>query len=326
MSGRSANALRWCVPFFVTGVLLALLLRDGDAIPVEAAPPDAASASAAAGFPRRVAWPDGTVVELRSAPTAVVAAAGGSIDLLVALHTPERTAALPEPALAWSVLHEERGAWGHVPVFTRYLAEPILALRPDLVLVHDWQDMQTTSRLREAGVPVVVLTDPRTWDEARAQIRQVARLLGAEDRAEAVLRRYEDVLSRIEHPEPAPTALCVTHGGAGGWVAGAGTTNHEMLRLAGVRNLAAEVGRTGHGSLTFEELLHLDPEWLVVPASRESGLSTREVLLSEPALATLRAVRDHRIVEIDGWLYTTTSHHLVDGAAQLAERLLARAR
>ena len=41
------------------------------------------------------------------------------------------------------------------------------------------------------------------------------------------------------------------------------------------------------------------------------------MLRSEPALATLAAVADDRIVVLEPWLYTTLSHHLVDAAEEV---------
>ncbi|MCB9897181.1 MAG: ABC transporter substrate-binding protein [Planctomycetes bacterium] len=318
IGARRATLVRGLPVAFVLVVLGALALTfDGGAEPARARP-----TVSRAGFPRDVALPDGTTLHLDAPPVAVLPAASGSVDLVAALLPPARVVALPGPALLWSVLQDDEHAWPDVPRFPRYLAEPILALRPDLVLAHDWQDAQTTARLREAGLPLVLLTDPRTWDEARAQLRLAGRLFGVEAAAERVIDETETRLATIVPPEPAPRALFFTHGGAGGWVAGAGTTNDEQARLAGVRNLAAEAGRSGHTSITLEDLITLDPGVFVVPGpSREGGLSTRAFLLAEPALATLAAVRGERIVEIDGWLYTTTSHHIVDGALQLAERL-----
>ena len=162
--------------------------------------------------------------------------------------------------------------------------------------------------------------------EARDQILTVGRLLGAELSAEALLARYDArvvTLAEAGRELSAIHALCYSNGGYGGMVAGAGTTNDELLRLAGLTNLAAEQGRSGHAEMGFEELLLLDPDVFVVSGGGDGALGgTARLLTTEPALAGLTAVREGRILVLESWLYTTLSQHLVDAAERLQELTL----
>ena len=99
-----------------------------------------------------------------------------------------------------------------------------------------------------------------------------------------------------------------------------------MLQLVGLRNAAAEAGREGHATISFEELLRLDPDLILVsrPLQMEEGSAgdrggaSERLLLSESSLAGLRAVRERRIVSLPAWLYATASHEIVSGAEALA--------
>lgn len=259
-------------------------------------------------------------------PRAVIPASAGVVDLVCALLVPERVAALPAQALRYSGL--SRTATAHLarPTFTVYESERLLALAPDLVLAHPWQSADTTARLREAGVAVLVLPEANTWPAIREQTLGLGRLLDTEAEALALVERYDRLVAGLRASwdgRRRPTAICYTNGGAGGYAAGADTTNDEALRLAGVRNLAAETGRRGHQPLSFEELLALDPELIIVggEADAQQPGGSAEVVLTTASLAGLQAVRRGAVVVLDSWLYTTTSHHLVDAAVELGRRV-----
>jgi ABC-type Fe3+-hydroxamate transport system substrate-binding protein len=108
-----------------------------------------------------------------------------------------------------------------------------------------------------------------------------------------------------------------------------------MFELAGLHNAVAERGTVGHVGFTFEELLALDPDVIVVSRplkmpegpSGDRGGAAEKILYGEASLAGLRAVRERRVVSLPAWLFATGSHELVHGAEVLAdevEALLAR--
>ncbi len=337
MSGRTGGGLGgWLLPGVVVAALLAVLLSldgeagrdaggaaasDGAADGVRTSPggrsPDGAAVTDR--FPRDVALPGGDVLHLDAPPRAVLPAASGGVDLLCALLPPERLAGLPTQAERYSGVRDPDSPYLARPRFAVYEAERVLALRPDLVLAHAWQSPDTTARLRETGVPVVLLPDPSDWAGVEELLGLVGRLTGTDEAAAALVgscRARLDAIAEVAARRPEWTALAYSHGGMGGTVAGAGTTNDEILRLAGLRNVAP---RPGHGPLTFEELLVLDPDVIVVggPADAQDAGGTERVLRGEPALAGLRAVAEDRLVVLDSWLYTTLSHHLLDAVEEV---------
>lgn len=316
-TGRGAGLL---LPVAVVLALVgALLWTEGDRRGAESQPDVFGSGERLAGYPRDVTLPDGSVLRQEAPPRAILPAAAGSVDLVCALVPPGRIAALPDQALRYSGVRDPDSPYLARPRFDVYEAERVLDVFPDLVLTHSWQSPDTTARLREAGVDVVLLPDPPDWSGVLQLIDQLGELLDARDAAADLRRRCDDRLEQIRgtaRGRPAWTALAYSHGGAGGLVAGAGTTNDEILRLAGMTNVAP---RPGHTAISFEELLVLDPEVLLVGGAADSQQSggTLAVLRSEPALAGLAAVAEDRIVVLEPWLYTTLSHHLLDAADEV---------
>ena len=257
-------------------------------------------------------------------PRAVIPGAAGSVDLVCELLPPERLAALPSQAERYSGLRDPASPYLARPRFALFEAERLLAFEPDLVLAHSWQSVETVARLREAGVEVLEIEDPADWDGLVALVERLGEALGSQEAAERLLARCEvrrQALAARRADRPELTALAYSNGGTGGWMAGAGTTNHEILRLAGLRNLAAD--RDGHVQVSFEELLVMDPDVLVVgsPADAQEPGGTLELLRNEPALAGLRAVAEDRLVVLDSWLYTTLSQHLLDAAEEVLDQL-----
>ena len=275
-------------------------------------------------------------------PRRIVPASATAVDLVTALVAPERVAGFPVQALEYSTLHgssDGLGAFAQHPRFEAWLAEPVLMLQPDLVVVDPWQAVDTNARLAEAGVRVHRLGEVANLEDALAQLERLAAVLGAEARAAELSAELERRVARLaERTAARPpragsrgpiSAMCYSNFGAAGWSAGGNTTIDEVMRLAGCINLLATTGREGHVQVDFEELLVLDPEVIVVslplamgtgPAGDRGGASEK-LLRTEPALAGLRAVRGERIARLPAWLYATGSHELVTAAEALADEL-----
>jgi iron complex transport system substrate-binding protein len=286
---------------------------------IDATPKRAVTVTDAEGFPRAVELPGGEVLSLEGPPLAVVPAYAGGVDLLCLLLPPERLAALPDQALKYSGLRNARSPYLLRPRFDRYLAEPLLALQPDLVIASTVQSADTTAVLRRAGITVVILPDPVAFPDVIAQLELLGSLLGTEERAASQIAQLIQRQAKLEAegaPRSGLTVLPYTNVGSGGWTAGAGTTADVIIGLAGMTNVAAATGRVGHVRIRFEELLELDPDLILVAGSVDG--STGTVLRNERVLATLSAVKTDGIVALDDWLYTTTSHELLVAAEILA--------
>ncbi|MHC5209354.1 MAG: ABC transporter substrate-binding protein [Planctomycetota bacterium] len=284
--------------------------------------PDASSGETDYGYPRTLTGSDGVALRLAAPPRRIVPASAGLVDLACALLPPERLAGLPGQALAYSSLRDEASPYLARPRFEVYNAEAVLALEPDLVLADVWQARETTERLRGAGVPVLVLDSLERLEQAEEALGLLASAFGTEAACAAYLadlRARADALGASSAHRREWRALSYVNGGTGGWVAGAGTTPDEWITLTGMRNAAA--GLDGHARCSFEQLLELDPDLIVVSgrAAYDDMGGTAGLLRREAVLADLVAVREERIVVLDAWLYNTLGLHSVDAAEVLAE-------
>ena len=282
------------------------------------------------GFPREIALDDGTLT-LNARPRRLFPASATAVDFALALTERDALVALPRQALLYSPAAEseaERAPFPEELLFDRYETESVLATRPDLVLVHTYQNPATTARLRELGVAVVVLPDVHTRDDLARTLRLLGRVLGAEDRAEQVLTELNERVERLRARTAGRSdrVLAYTNFGSGASCPGSETAYDVLIEMAGLRNAASEAGLVGFASVDHEWLLRCDPDWILVSTNAPgSAFSASEAALrGEEALATLRAVREDRILRLPSELYASTSHHLVSAAERLVDELLAR--
>jgi len=286
--------------------------------------------STSPGFPLRVALADGLEVVLESPPRRILPANAATFDLVSALVPPGRVAAVPQAAAGYSRLDELGAAWQALPRFSGYTAEVVLDLRPDLVLVHNWQSPEATALVRGDGIAVLVGPLPQRWSDIVDTLRLLGRVLDAEEQAASVLA---DLERRRTALETAPyrardlRALSYSNLGAGGTTAGAGTTTDVLFDLAGLRNAAAEAGLVGHVSIDHERLFALDPDLILVGAVDAAEVPgagpgpSAAYLLEQPDLAALPAIANRRIVRLPARLFTTASQELLRAAERLSEEV-----
>jgi iron complex transport system substrate-binding protein len=276
-------------------------------------------------FPLRI-QNDGLEFELHAPPRRVLAGNAAWVDGLSLLIGPERAAALPREARGYSRLSRDPMGWEKLPVLEAFDAERVLALRPDLVLAHSWQNPETIATLRRSGVPVLVAHVPKNWREVVESLELLGAVLGEAERALqclASLEQRQTLLRERARPFQGMRVLSYTNLGAGGWTSGAETTAAILIDLAGLRNAAAEAGWVGDVPADAERLLTLAPELFLVgaPDASEGSPPSAEFLRAEPALARLEAIADERILTLPPALFTSASSELLSGAEALIAAL-----
>jgi iron complex transport system substrate-binding protein len=273
----------------------------------------------ASGFPRDVRMPEGGTAHLTERPKRVVVANASLMDTVTAIWPPSRLAAIPVQALTWSTIARRPEPFGALPRF----AEEIFALRPDLVICTTLSSAETVSALQQAGVTVFRLPLPEELDGARRDLALIATVLGVEARAQEFDERLQERIEALIRDVGDRTGLRAAfyvHDGSEGWSSGARTPAEEILRIAGLDNATSSAGHIGSVRLSFEELVAMDPELIVVPSAfgEEDG-QTAAQLRSESALAAMQAVKRNRIVPLHPSLFATSSIEIVTAAEELAK-------
>jgi iron complex transport system substrate-binding protein len=193
-------------------------------------------------------------------------------------------------------------------------AEEVYLLAPDLVLAGAYTDPATVQMLRRVGLRVEQFDTARSLHDTRDRIAQMARVLGREDAGAALIARFDARLAALEtEAGPRPRAA-LYH--PNGYTLGGGTLADDILRAAGFRNLAAELGHRGGGTLPLEQLVMAAPD-LLISAAPLPGASRSEAVLGHPALDALRKGRAGLRITSPDWICGTP--HVLNAVERLTD-------
>lgn len=165
-------------------------------------------------------------------------------------------------------------------------AEDILAAKPRLVLTGNLASTGTNAALAKAGIKVVAVGVAATLDEDVAQVRQIAKAIGRVEAGEALVARMLESQGSAQSRGPqgkAPSAIIWQNGG---FVAGTGTLQDELLRRHGFRNASASFGLQSWGVLPLESLIRNPPQFIFMPVAPE-GIADRELASRQKLLKHL---------------------------------------
>ena len=276
------------------------------------------------GYPIEIRQPfGGGTLTIERPPMRILPGNAGAVDLLTILVEPSRLAALPDTTDDWSRIHAAPEGYEEHHRFESFTAEILLSHDPDLVVTSPFNQPDTIRRLEDAGVAVLRLPDLFDVDAVCEVLELLGRVLDVEDTAQARIEDIRERESRLlarHEGRPSLRAVAYMNYGFGGTASGSRTTHDEVFRLAGLRNAVAEAGHVEMIKVNFEDLIALDPDLIVVSHREDGGTGvTEDVLLGEPSLQGLRAVRGRRIVSIPARLFSTVSQEIIAGAERLAD-------
>lgn len=202
--------------------------------------------------------------------------------LVLRLVPPERIAMLSQLASDPQLSMEAHRAHG----IARFdgSVESVLKKSPDLVLAGSMASLGTTRVLQRLGYRVETQDMPESIDDALAFIENTATLVGEPTAGRALRQATQARLAAVRararftfHP------LAVVYL-PNGLTPGTGTLKHELIELAGWRNLAAARGISGYGTLSLEELLSQAPALVLFDSVDLEHASMSQQLLHHPAI------------------------------------------
>lgn len=135
-------------------------------------------------------------------------------------------------------------------------AEAVLDARPDVVVRFWGGNRRMVDLLERMGIAPVNVTYGHASETIFANLSRVAEVLGRGDAADRLIADQRRRIAALEAKPPlALRALYLTPSGTTG---GADTDVDAMIRLAGLRNMAADIGYRGWRTVSME-LLVVDP-------------------------------------------------------------------
>ena len=314
--------------FFCLLLALAALLA-GCSMQPAAGPQTEAAAPAAVeepadsqGFPRTITDGLGSEVTIPQKPQRIVSLTLATDEILLSLVATARVRAVTYLAgdSIWTNVSEIARQVEHT---VQSDPEQIIALEPDLVLAATYNNPDHIKLLRDAGIPVVVVSLFDSVDQVADNIRYVAQLTGDEARAEELIAAMEERLAAIEamaaKAETKPRVLFYT---AFGSSAGKGSTFSDIVQRAGGINLGDEELDGPFGEISLEKIVELNPDVIVTDEfSPEDNAEWQENFSNHPALANVNAKKNGRIYTVPARHISTLSHYIVEGVYDVAKLL-----
>jgi iron complex transport system substrate-binding protein len=182
-------------------------------------------------------------------------------------------------------------------------AEGVLAQTPTLVI----GDTQTSppeaiAQIRSAGVPVVILEVPVTFDGLYDKIGELADALGVPERGEELVAEVRSeiaaALSTTAAPDTKPgIAFVYSRGPDVMLLFGSEMTTQPVIEAVGGIDVGAASGVTGTVSVTPEAIVAAAPDVIIITSEGLQALGGAEGLLAIPGFAETPAGRDGRILD-----------------------------
>lgn len=189
------------------------------------------------------------------------------------------------------------------------LVEQVLALKPDLVVAGAYTTRATVGLLKRVGTSPREFGVPRNLAEMRAQIREMAALLGEETRGEALIADIDTRLEALGARRRArPLRAVVLR--PNGFTVGRGSLVDEILTRAGLVNIAAKLGIESYGQIPLETVALAGAEVLVLNDTPDGPPSLAHEVLHHPVIARLSGRL--RLVALPSRLWTCSGPSVID--------------
>lgn len=191
--------------------------------------------------------------------------------------------------------------------------EAIVAQKPDLIFASSLSGREHMEVLEKLGIPVVMLEAGEI-----SRINNTIELLGAITNSkekgtqliDAFNRKLEELAAKLQGVPRISVYYIVDL--QNNWTAGRGTFIHELINLAGGRNVAEDV--EGWANYSLEKIVEKNPQ--VIITSTHTGKP--EDLQKKAGFQDLEAVKNNRVyIFQDSNIISRPSHRIVEGLEQL---------
>ena len=193
--------------------------------------------------------------------------------------------------------------------------EKIAEINPDIVIASDHFKKESAEKLEDLSIKVLILREDKTFEGAYGTIRIIARITGAETRAEEIIagmqQTVDDVKKAVAGKDKPAVYYVIGFGEYGDYTAGGDTFIGRMIEMAGGDNIAKNVNGW---SYSLESLVEADPYCIVI----SKYWNMKQNFVNAEGYKELTAVKEGRVYEIDGNLLDRQGPRLAEGLKALA--------
>lgn len=262
---------------------------------------------------------DGIVTMPTGKPLRIASLTLGSDEILSELVSPERLVCVTNLADDAEISNVPGVYPRRIPRMRDTDPERVIGLNPDLVCVAPYNSADFLTVMERSGLSIHRNEAVCSIDQIEGGILDLGKRVGEEENARAMVARMRRTRERLAEQlrgcGERPRVLFWSAGST----AGERTTIDDIIREAGGRNVAAEKKLQGPSEISPEQVIAADPDYILL--SHWSADAREGRIENHPLLKNLRAVRENRVIAIEGRYLTSVSQFVVEGTRRLAVRL-----
>ncbi len=230
--------------------------------------------------------------ELIGVPKRIISFAPGITETLFALGLGDKVVG----ATTYCLYPEEAKALPRVGGFGQYNFEAIVALKPDLVILHHGQEAEKL-RLNGLGIPYIDV-ETRLMNNILESIKTIGTACGANEAAQTLLADMHKQMAAVIHESGKHPRVLITFGIDLDQIHAFGRDclHHELLEQAGGMNVIEQ--NLPFSTLSKEAVIRLNPD-IIIQLSPGTELTAD---LSKPwnPFASVEAVKNNQIHVLTG--------------------------
>ncbi len=245
-----------------------------------------------------IAFAGGHVFAQVQNPERIVALGGGVTEIIYALGQQHRLVGVDQSSL----YPPEAQALPSVGYYRSIPVEGLLQLKPDLVIASEQAGpSHSLSQLKSLGLRVESVSDEPELDSLYRRIAQIAKLLGVSERGQLIRDELEHKLSdSYQYAAEKPSIMLVVMRSGKLLGAGRGTAAAKIIELSSLDNALNDV--QGYQPVSAEIISARLPTALIVTTLSVQSLGGMEAVRDHPALRSVPAAINNRIIELDDLL------------------------
>lgn len=270
----------------------------------------------------------GNILDFTDTPRRIYATTLSLEEILTDLVPLERIAAISEPAADPKIsLIADKAAQISLKLPQKVSAEQILAIKPDLVIVQENSNTAFIKTLKDSGLKVYITKVPTTLNMVRQRIINLSVAVNEKQQGNRIIDELDhktkfvnDVIGTMSAEEK---KILMGYSLLGVFGSAEGLFNNICIN-AGVTNGAALAGLVRGEHLSKEKILEVDPDVLMFSdySSTQEGDTVlfRKEVLSDPALQSIKAIKNNNIIIIKDRYRYAASQYIGDGILDIAKK------
>jgi len=270
-------------------------------------------------FPRAITDGGGNPVTIKAKPVRIASVTLSTDEIMLAMVEPSRLIAVTSYALDPVVSNVVKQAEPIPNKIPKADPEPIIAMKPDLVLVSTFLDAGVAKQLRDAGLTVFMIGNLGSIKDVKDSILLLGQAVGEEQRAAAIIADMDAKLNAVGDAVKGVKPLTAMYYGPEGYSDGPGSLVDDVITHAGGINAVTAGGiKEAYPNLNDEFVVKQDPDVILLAGFNSYAPGFVENFKNNPNFKTLKAVKNNRVVVANDAHVAAASQYIVEGVVDVA--------